>query len=636
MSTAAKRLMSWILTMVMLIAILPVSALAADASEESDVIWLEEQTDVVINPLYADVITEEDLVTAPKTVNTDPASEEPVYGATYAEAGAGMREGLVAHQTEVKAYYQSANYDFYTDHPLVYAAAVAHTGNPKEGDSLRWNYGGYRVSSSGYTSGGIYYMTLTYTMTYYTTPEQEAELAAEIQTLLDTLKPTGTDYEKLTTVYDYICANITYDYDNLDIEDYKLKYTAYAALIDKTAVCQGYAVLLYQLALHMGIDCRFISGMGNGGGHGWNIIKLNDKYYNLDSTWDASWMQGVGYYNYYLQCEDTFTEGGTDHFRDAEYDTAEFHAAYPMSDTDFDPATDNIPAEPEVEPFTFVGTSMILGNSLSMRIWVPNGVLEGDEYYAEIVRSYADGQADVTVQVPFRDWIYSESNKMYYISYDDIDAKEMNDEITITAYSADGTRVSEPKTESVVAYVTRNIAKWTDAKLLTTVVDMLNYGAAAQEYFHYDEENLANAAIADYQQYATQTVDAEDIRVMGDNYVGSTLTLESQIVLTMYFRNVTRDMTAQVSYLDHYGNEKSYTVAGSEFIANGSYMGVAVDTLVVADSGQSVTCVVYDANGIEIGRATDSVESYAARMSTLDAVVEKILKFSASSYAYFH
>ena len=130
-----------------------------------------------------------------------------------------------------------------------------------------------------------------------------------------------------------MCRNITYDYANLGNPDYRLKYTAYAALMDRTSVCQGYAVLLYRLLLTMGIDARVITGYSNGGGHAWNIVKLGRKYYNLDSTWDASWSQVGLAYEHFLRCNDNFP----DHIRDSEYDTADFNAAYPMSETDYDP-----------------------------------------------------------------------------------------------------------------------------------------------------------------------------------------------------------------------------------------------------------------------------------------------------------
>ncbi|MFR8181399.1 MAG: transglutaminase domain-containing protein [Dorea sp.] len=75
---------------------------------------------------------------------------------------------------------------------------------------------------------------------------------------------------------------VSYDYTNLDDDTYIQKYTAYAALIDKTAVCQGYASLLYRMVLDAGVDARVISGDA-GGPHAWNIVRLNGKYYNLDT-----------------------------------------------------------------------------------------------------------------------------------------------------------------------------------------------------------------------------------------------------------------------------------------------------------------------------------------------------------------
>ena len=54
----------------------------------------------------------------------------------------------------------------------------------------------------------------------------------------------------------------------------------------------------------------------------------------------------------------------------------------------------------------------------------------------------------------------------------------------------------------------------TTAKEKTLVVDMLNYGAAAQKFFNYNTENLANALLSDEQKgFATAEVTAEDKRV---------------------------------------------------------------------------------------------------------------------------
>ncbi len=123
-----------------------------------------------------------------------------------------------------------------------------------------------------------------------------------------------------------------YDYDHLYDSSYDLKYTAYAALVNGKAVCQGYACLFYRMMLEAGIDVRIITGNGGGGtdsNHGWNIVRLKGLYYNMDTTWDAGF--SPEYYEFFLRCTDNFEW----HTRDSKYDTPEFHASYPMASSDY-------------------------------------------------------------------------------------------------------------------------------------------------------------------------------------------------------------------------------------------------------------------------------------------------------------
>ena len=115
-------------------------------------------------------------------------------------------------------------------------------------------------------------------------------------------------------------------------DTYIQKYTAYAALIDKTAVCQGYASLFYRMALDAGVDSRVITGDA-GGPHAWDIVELGDKYYNLDSTWDA----GKNNYSYFLKSMKAFF----DHERDDAYKTSSFMETYPMSENDYQAKEEN-------------------------------------------------------------------------------------------------------------------------------------------------------------------------------------------------------------------------------------------------------------------------------------------------------
>lgn len=156
--------------------------------------------------------------------------------------------------------------------------------DPTGGDYLLYQFGSYAAEAA--YRGGLFALEIHFT--YYTTAAQETDVDKATADLIEYLALTGkTDYERLTAIYSWICEKVKYDNGNLDDEAYTLKYTAYAALVNKTAVCQGYAVLLYRLALMAGIETRVVTGTANGGGHAWNIVKLDGKWYHVDATWDA-------------------------------------------------------------------------------------------------------------------------------------------------------------------------------------------------------------------------------------------------------------------------------------------------------------------------------------------------------------
>lgn len=260
------------------------------------------------------------------------------YLTSMQDVVAAVRQGLEERQEIISVSFLTG---VYSEHMLndVLSAALAHTGEPTQGDYLRWQMGTCGMDLNGYIYGEDYYLTLTCTPEYYTTAQQEAQMDAAVQTLLDQLDVyTATDYEKVSAIYDYICANVVYDYAGLAAQESKLIYTAYAALINGTSVCQGYANLFYRLALELGVDARLISGKGNGGNHGWNIVKLNGKYYNLDATWDATCAQAGLDYTYFLLCEENFG----DHVQDAEYLTETFQNAYPMAAMDYSEIPDPV------------------------------------------------------------------------------------------------------------------------------------------------------------------------------------------------------------------------------------------------------------------------------------------------------
>ena len=287
------------------------------------------------------------------------------------------------------------------------------------------------------------------------------------------------------------------------------------------------------------------------------------------------------------------------------------------------------------------GTTMTLGDSLELDFVIDISLLEEDGAYAEITRTYADGRESVTVTVAQADWAQYHGN-LYYIPYDGIAAKEMGDTLSITVCNTFGTYITNPYSDSIKTYALRMLEKETNAELLTLLVDMLNYGAAAQKQFDYDTENFVNAELtAEQQAYATASYEMENNLASGTGRAGTTLTLKSRITLDFIFKNtaIGSDYTglyAVATYVNHYGDTVETRIDTLKVFSD-SYGYVSVPGLAIADYGQAVTCTIYDAQGNALAWATDSMEGYACRMKgSLPEIVDAIMKFCNSSYSYFH
>ena len=253
------------------------------------------------------------------------ARAEEVEYVTYEEAVVQVRAGMVARQADITVYVRSETDLGSSACSELYHLAIAHTGVPYEGDYLRRNMSGCYYNTETTVIDGVYYYTFTVSPNWLSTAEQEAEVDAAVDALLAALNLWDvTNYEKITGVYNWVTENVQYDFDNLDDDSYTLKYTTYSAIIQRNTVCQGYATLVYRLLLSLDVDCRLISGMADGENHAWNIVYLDGKYYNVDATWDRDLM---GHYRYFLCTEDNFG----DHSRSPEFNTADFHARYPMA-----------------------------------------------------------------------------------------------------------------------------------------------------------------------------------------------------------------------------------------------------------------------------------------------------------------
>ncbi len=101
------------------------------------------------------------------------------------------------------------------------------------------------------------------------------------------VKPGMTETEKANAIHNHIINNCEYDVDTYYSKDqYSNSYTAYGALCEGKAVCQGYAAAFNLCAQKAGLNSIAVYGTGKGGSHAWNYVYLDGKYSYIDATWD--------------------------------------------------------------------------------------------------------------------------------------------------------------------------------------------------------------------------------------------------------------------------------------------------------------------------------------------------------------
>ena len=352
-----KRLISLVLTFIMLITMVPSTIVEASEvttmesvkvssnqseSNQSEVTKPEENTIYVVNPLYEDVISIDDLKRKLDSESSDKESAdgEQLFGSStgqyfsdYDSAVSYLRKQMVSRETEITLNFPAS---WFTSHKdglywdLLYDAMKCDDSSTgQEGDALLYGYAGCNVSYS--TAGYI-----KYTMAYHSNAEQEAKLTEAVAEAMTTLQLNGlSEAKKITKIHDYICNHVDYAYNSTEEQI----YTAYGALCTGKAVCQGYAVLFYRLCKEAGLSVRIISGTGNGGPHAWNIVRIGSKYYNMDCTWDGQ--DAATYNEFLLKSEADFRDHTRESWKVAgshylDYTSAEFNAQYPMAEKSWD------------------------------------------------------------------------------------------------------------------------------------------------------------------------------------------------------------------------------------------------------------------------------------------------------------
>lgn len=105
--------------------------------------------------------------------------------------------------------------------------------------------------------------------------------------LAQIIKPETNLIQKVLAIHDFLVKNVVYDIDELcHNKSSVVTHTAYGAIVDKKAVCEGIAYAFCLLAKKAGVNSTVVNGIVNGGRHAWNMIQIGSEYYHIDVTWD--------------------------------------------------------------------------------------------------------------------------------------------------------------------------------------------------------------------------------------------------------------------------------------------------------------------------------------------------------------
>lgn len=111
----------------------------------------------------------------------------------------------------------------------------------------------------------------------------------------ETTAPGMSQVEMALSLHDYLVLHCAYDWNVVNgrgASSYNV-YTAYGALMEGDAVCQGYAMAYNLLLNKVGMETEYVTSSTIN--HGWSLVKIGDIWYHVDVTWDDPTFDFSGY-----------------------------------------------------------------------------------------------------------------------------------------------------------------------------------------------------------------------------------------------------------------------------------------------------------------------------------------------------
>jgi hypothetical protein len=121
-------------------------------------------------------------------------------------------------------------------------------------------------------------------------PDKQKAFEKAADYVISGVDKSWSDEIKCRYIHDMINQYVHYDMDIYNT-DPNLR-TAYGALIDNNAVCDGYTLAYNYLLKKLGIEAHYVQSLQMT--HAWSMVKLGGKYYHVDTTYDDPSYDNLG------------------------------------------------------------------------------------------------------------------------------------------------------------------------------------------------------------------------------------------------------------------------------------------------------------------------------------------------------
>ncbi len=158
------------------------------------------------------------------------------------------------------------------------------------------------------------YQTMTFTVEYVydkeTISAKQTEIVSKANDIISqNISEDMNASDKAFALYNYLVENCVYDDDALaaaegsdytkaGMSEFEDSFNTYGILVNGKGVCMSYAYAFRLLCDMSGVECVVITGYLDGNlPHAWNMIKLDDEWYEIDCTNNAV-TTGIPYFLY--------------------------------------------------------------------------------------------------------------------------------------------------------------------------------------------------------------------------------------------------------------------------------------------------------------------------------------------------